>query len=370
MSVSINQIVYEYLRFATVQQRGLANIASEMSEINNRVTDIINIYANGDTIRNLENRHTDPLNEVTPSASNQSENTNNSIPELDQESVSLSGTQDTLNNTNLIEEEQSPPGNNTRTTRTRTTRTRHRRSSIAILDPMDIIGSNSVNDSSIFPTTEVFTADLNRPSISPPPPPPPTIPPPLEIPTIRSTTRDIRQSPVSGGRSALINGSGISSSYVTSLPYRHRVFTFSNSGISRRTVENPLSNLSPVRIRPSISQIRRSIELLMWQDISDNYQTSCPIDLLDFTEGDSILRIKECKHIFREMNLRRHFRNSATCPICRFDIRDYIPENNAPQLTSEELNDIITNDIVNTIDNIVTSRTGTNRRNRSSISLT
>ena len=58
MSVSINQIVYEYLRFATVQQRGLANIASEMSEINNRVTDIINIYANGDTIRNLENRHT------------------------------------------------------------------------------------------------------------------------------------------------------------------------------------------------------------------------------------------------------------------------------------------------------------------------
>ena len=70
------------------------------------------------------------------------------------------------------------------------------------------------------------------------------------------------------------------------------------------------------------------------------------------------------------MNLRRHFRNSATCPICRFDIRDYIHDNNAPALTSEDLDNLISNDIVNTIDNIVTSRTGSNRRNRSSISLT
>ena len=48
----------------------------------------------------------------------------------------------------------------------------------------------------------------------------------------------------------------------------------------------------------------------------------------DFTGDDSILRIRQCGHIFREMNLRRHFRNSPRCPICRFDIRDYIvPEN-------------------------------------------
>jgi hypothetical protein len=351
----MNQIVYEYLRFATAQQRGLTNIASEMSELNSRVTDIINIYANGDRIRNLDTGEIEStVDETTPSVTNDQE--------TDSELDSLSETINLLNNINS-NEEASISSNNT------TTRIRHRRSSIAILDPAGILGTNSRINSSLLPTTtQSLTTNLNRPTISPPPPPS-TIPPPIEIPTIRSMTRDLRQSPVSERRSTSISGSGTTSSYVTSLPYRHRVFTFSNTR-TRRTVENPLSNLSPVRIRPSISQIRRGTELLTWCDISNNYQTSCPIDLLDFTEGDSILRIRECKHIFREMNLRRHFRNSATCPICRFDIRDYIHDNNAPALTSEDLDNLISNDIVNTIDNIVTSRTGSNRRNRSSISLT
>tara|TARA_Y100000389_G_scaffold186110_1_gene206154 strand:+ start:1143 stop:2213 length:1071 start_codon:yes stop_codon:yes gene_type:complete len=356
MSVSINQIVYEYLRFATAQQRDLTNIANEMSELNSRVTDVINIFANGDRIRNLENREVESLiDEITPSMTNDHEN--------DSDLDSLSETINSLNNINSNEgEEESIPINNT------TTRIRHRRSSIAILDPAGILGTNSRFASPPI-TTPSLTTNLNRPTNSPPPPPPPTIPPPIEIPTIRSMTRDLRQSPVSERRTTSISRSGISSSFVTSLPYRHRVFTFSNAR-TRRTVENPVTNLSPVRIRPSISQIRRGTELLTWRDISNNYQTSCPIDLLDFTEGDSILRIRECKHIFREMNLRRHFRNSATCPICRFDIRDYIPDNNAPALTSEDLDNLISNDIVNTIDNIVTSRAGSNRRNRSSVSLT
>ena len=81
---------------------------------------------------------------------------------------------------------------------------------------------------------------------------------------------------------------------------------------------------SPIRIRPSSTQIRQGTELLTWCDISDNYQTTCPIDLNLFEANDSILRIRQCSHIFREMNLRRHFRGSPACPICRFDIRDYI----------------------------------------------
>lgn len=105
-----------------------------------------------------------------------------------------------------------------------------------------------------------------------------------------------------------------------------RIFTFSNP--TRMPLLNNFSNLSPVRIRPSNTQIRRGTEILVWSDISDNYQTHCPIDMQDFTGNDSILRIRHCGHIFREMNLRRHFRNNTRCPICRFDIRDYIqPEN-------------------------------------------
>ena len=81
---------------------------------------------------------------------------------------------------------------------------------------------------------------------------------------------------------------------------------------------------SPVRVRPSVTQIRNSTELLKWEDISGNYQEVCPISMHEFKEGDDILRIKSCKHIFREMNLRQWFRYSSRCPICRYDIRDWV----------------------------------------------
>ena len=84
---------------------------------------------------------------------------------------------------------------------------------------------------------------------------------------------------------------------------------------------------SPVRIRPSMRQIRDgngninlfSNRIAQIQDV----QFRCPIDLLDFVPEDAILRIRQCGHIFREMNLRRHFRRNPRCPLCRFDIRDY-----------------------------------------------
>ena len=56
MSVSINQIVYQYLQFASEQQRGLVNIARDISQINSRVTDIINLYANGNRLSQFDRR--------------------------------------------------------------------------------------------------------------------------------------------------------------------------------------------------------------------------------------------------------------------------------------------------------------------------
>jgi hypothetical protein len=100
---------------------------------------------------------------------------------------------------------------------------------------------------------------------------------------------------------------------------------------------------SPVRVRPSRTQIRTGTTLLTAMgDISGNNQTRCPIDLNDFVEGDSLLQIIGCGHIFREMNLRNHFRYSPTCPMCRYDIRDYVP--NANSSDNNELNDVNFND--------------------------
>ena len=261
---------------------------------------------------------------------------------------------------------------------------RHRRSSVVFVAPTSNNSTGSTGSTGGTGSTR-NTSRLSRPPTTPPPPPPPppqetitrepttTItlpppPPPLNIPSVRTMTREARQSPLSQNwiREIVNQRNGR-----TSLPLRtrHRVFRFSTN--LEPPVENTfLNDLSPVRIRPSVSQIRRGTELLQWNDISDNYQTNCPIDLVPFTEGDSILRIRECSHIFREMNLRRHFRNSPSCPICRYDIRDYIADDNAPPMTSDDLEAAMEDSITNIVEEAVNQMTRTNRRNHSSISLT
>lgn len=181
----------------------------------------------------------------------------------------------------------------------------------------------------IFP---VSTRILRTPTVRPPP-----------LPTqnnLRINNRNRRQSPVRN-----INRRRTSRF--------DRIFTFPNP--TRLPLVNNFSNLSPVRIRPSVTQIRRGTELLVWNDISDNYQTHCPIDMQDFSGNDSVLRIRHCGHIFREMNLRRHFRNSTRCPICRFDIRDFIQEENdyTNETSTENENtrqNYLQSSIINTID--------------------
>jgi hypothetical protein len=136
---------------------------------------------------------------------------------------------------------------------------------------------------------------------------------------------------------------------------RSRVFSFPSQSIETEDLrEYNLTNLSPVRIRPSISQIRRSTELLNWVDISNNsYQDTCPIDMQPFVREDVIMRIRSCRHIFREMNLRRHFRNSPRCPICRYDIRDYITEDNVYEEEENDVSSLVSGSLLDIVERAV-----------------
>ena len=353
MSVSINQIIFQYLQFASEQQRGLTNIASEISEINSRVSDIINLYTNVDRLE-TNSATNSATNSVTNPETRPTTNANIDDNVENIRNIILPNRTDEQTDVNeLIENDANET--DSFPLQSRDIFSSQRRSSIII--PRMTEPARSIHRES--PISSLLN---NIPSISRPPTPAPTIPPPLEIPTITSMSRNDRQSPI-------LNSRYSSSAYITSIPHRNRSFTFSNTPIRRTIVENPLANLSPVRIRPSMTQIRRGTALLTWNDISNNYQTSCPIDLVSFDGESSVLRIIECKHIFREMNLRRHFRNSPNCPICRYDIRDYIPDYNQLSLTNEA-EDIISDNIANFVDNAVTDINRTNRRNRSSISLT
>ena len=88
---------------------------------------------------------------------------------------------------------------------------------------------------------------------------------------------------------------------------------------------NATMNDSPVRVRPSTVQIRRATRTLLFRDISNTTQTICPIDRELLHAEDTVLQIIHCNHFFRDTNLRRHFRGNTRCPLCRYDIREYIP---------------------------------------------
>ena len=101
--------------------------------------------------------------------------------------------------------------------------------------------------------------------------------------------------------------------------------TSSQTEVIREPTRTYISSFdSPVRIRPTRYQINDATSLITFSDISGNStQTRCPIDLIDFSPSDNIMKIDHCGHIFRETNIRMHFRNNTRCPLCRFDIRDH-----------------------------------------------
>jgi hypothetical protein len=55
-------------------------------------------------------------------------------------------------------------------------------------------------------------------------------------------------------------------------------------------------------------------------DVSNTSVTVCPISLESFQEGDSILKIRHCGHIFKSVSLRQWFRRSSRCPLCRCNL--------------------------------------------------
>jgi hypothetical protein len=80
---------------------------------------------------------------------------------------------------------------------------------------------------------------------------------------------------------------------------------------------------TPVIVRPSEDEITNATERITYNEvINNNGETACPIDLIEFTEDDDILRIRHCGHIFRENNIRLWFNTNVRCPLCRYDIRE------------------------------------------------
>lgn len=103
------------------------------------------------------------------------------------------------------------------------------------------------------------------------------------------------------------------------------------SGITRprgRLIPGLSTFYDNVPIYPSEEQITNGTRRLLFSSIDIPLNISCPITLERFENDTEVLQILGCRHIFNPTSLQRWFQNNVRCPICRYDIRDYIPISN------------------------------------------
>ena len=117
----------------------------------------------------------------------------------------------------------------------------------------------------------------------------------------------------------------------------HRQYNYSNRPNYHRNRQNYLNNptisnlfytfFDPIEIFPTQSQIESATRVARFGDIIRPLNPACPITLENFNEDDRVLIIRECNHIFSNTGLISWFRSSCRCPVCRYDIRNYVSTN-------------------------------------------
>jgi len=80
-----------------------------------------------------------------------------------------------------------------------------------------------------------------------------------------------------------------------------------------------------VPVYPTRDQINNGTRRVLYSNIENPLNSSCPIILENFDESDNVTQILGCGHIFNHESLISWFRNHVRCPVCRYDIRNYIP---------------------------------------------
>ena len=128
--------------------------------------------------------------------------------------------------------------------------------------------------------------------------------------------------------------------YIDNVPYvidsiQHYTLPSQSRNIRNNNTNNTntreASNLSrflqnffqPIEIYPTQTQIEIATRNVMYADIVNPNNTSCPISLNNFNDSDYVTVIRYCGHIFNSTELNTWFRSNCRCPVCRYDIRNY-----------------------------------------------
>jgi hypothetical protein len=89
------------------------------------------------------------------------------------------------------------------------------------------------------------------------------------------------------------------------------------------------SNLQDVVVHPTEEQINQAIRFINYSATLENISSNCcPITLDAFEEGEQICQIIHCGHCFSETAIKNWFRFNVRCPVCRYDIRNSLLQQN------------------------------------------
>lgn len=91
---------------------------------------------------------------------------------------------------------------------------------------------------------------------------------------------------------------------------------------------------STVAVRPTEEQINISSRIVRYADIQNPNSTSCAITLEPFIASDNVRQIHFCGHMFFPQSFTQWFQNNVRCPVCRYDIRNYVPSQSQANLES------------------------------------
>ena len=135
--------------------------------------------------------------------------------------------------------------------------------------------------------------------------------------------------------SMLSNDASILLSY-----YMYPMNTQSNVNYNQNSQDN-----TDILTREEIASTTRTYgytnELAMHTDSSANV---CPISLDPFQVGDVVCEIIGCGHIFKRPSLINWLRRNSRCPVCRYQLRDYLNRQNN-ETTSNETDNTINSEI-------------------------
>lgn len=104
--------------------------------------------------------------------------------------------------------------------------------------------------------------------------------------------------------------------------YTYPILPTSRETIFNRTIRATIpTNFQDVIVRPTYEEVLNATQDILFNRQNDNLNTSCPITLEEFRNGDLLTQIRQCGHIFSQSAIQNWFSRNVRCPVCRYDIR-------------------------------------------------